>query len=224
MVLSKSKKSKKGGSSCGCTSKTSIKGGKRRTKSKVSKKGGSSDYLNTHNSRGPINTPDIGWSNGKANFRQFNKTGEYIPNSKLVDATIPIFAGVAKDLTVPPNGSGFDPQASTLGSLKGGAKKKTKSTKSKKAKKSVKKSVKKSTKAKKAKKAKKSVKKTTKPKRKTKKSVKKTTKPKRKTKKSVKKTVKKVTRKTKKSTKPKRKTTKKKTLMSKVRKLFSLKK
>ena len=129
-------------------------------------KRGGSDYLTVNTSRGPVNTPDGGWSNGLSNFRQFTKSGEYIPNSNLTAAAAPISAGIAKDMSVPPTGHAYDPYASTLGSLTGGKRKKKTTTKKKKV-------VKKKSSTKKKKTA-------SKPKRKTTKK-KSTTKPKRKT-------------------------------------------
>ena len=41
--------------------------------------GGGSDWLSTHNSRGPVNSP----SKGEAQFRQFNKTADYVTNTEL---------------------------------------------------------------------------------------------------------------------------------------------
>ena len=91
-----------------------IKGGKKDTKKVVKKvakkeakklkkvvkkrvkKGGSngSDFALTLNSRGPVNAPDNYWGvPGETWFRQFNKTGDYIPNSKLPLAATPILAG-----------------------------------------------------------------------------------------------------------------------------------
>ena len=133
--------------------------GSGKRKQRKSKKGGGSDYLMVHNSRGNVITTDSGGSNGLSSFRQFTKTGQYIPNSKLTAAAAPISAGIAKDMSVPPTGHAYDPHASTLGSLTGGKRKKKTTTKKKKV-------VKKKT--------------TTKPKRKTSKK-KRTTKPKRKT-------------------------------------------
>ena len=75
--------------------KNSKKGGKKDSK-KNSKKGGSngSDFALTLNSRGPVNAPDHYWGvDGKTWFRQFNKTGEYIPNSQLANAATPLLAG-----------------------------------------------------------------------------------------------------------------------------------
>jgi len=175
-------------------------------------KGGGSDYLMIGHSRGPANTPDGGWSNSLSNFRQFTKTAEYIPNSKLVEAAAPIFSGIAKDMSVPPTGHAYDPYASTLGSLTGGKRKKKTTTKKKKV-------VKKKTTTKKKKVVKK---KTTKPKRKTTKKKtttkkrkvvkRKTTKPKRKT----------TTKKRTTTTRRKKKTTKKKSLLNRVRSALSL--
>jgi hypothetical protein len=62
------------------------------------KKGGSngSDFALTLNSRGPVNAPDDYWGvPGEQWFRQFNKTGDYIPNSKLPYAATPTLAGVS---------------------------------------------------------------------------------------------------------------------------------
>jgi hypothetical protein len=63
---------------------------------KKSKKGGSngSDFALTVGSRGPAGTPDNVWGvPGETWFRQFNKTGEYIPNSQLPYAATPELAG-----------------------------------------------------------------------------------------------------------------------------------
>jgi hypothetical protein len=64
--------------------------------SKKVKKGGSngSDFALTLNSRGPVNAPDDYWGvPGETWFRQFNKSGDYIPNSKLPLEATPILAG-----------------------------------------------------------------------------------------------------------------------------------
>jgi len=241
-------KSKKG-SGCGCkvtkggkslkqlsshVSKLGKKVGSGKRKQRKSKKGGVSDYLMVHNSRGPVNTPDIGWSNGLSNFRQFTKTGQYIPNSKLVAAAAPIFSGVSKDLSVPPTGHAYDPHASTLGSLTGGKRKKKTTTKKRKVvrrKKTTTKKKKTTTKKRKVVRRKKT---TTKKKKTTKKKT--TTKPKRKTSTKKRKVVKRKTSKKKRTTKPKRKTTtkkrtttrrkkkttKKKSLLNRVRSALSL--
>ena len=66
------------------------------TKKMSMKKGGSngSDFALTLNSRGPVNAPDDFWGvPGEEWFRQFNKTGDYIPNSKLPYAATPLLAG-----------------------------------------------------------------------------------------------------------------------------------
>jgi hypothetical protein len=76
-----------------------IQGGKKTDKKsdkKNIKKGGSngSDFALTLNSRGPVNAPDNYWGvDGEKWFRQFNKTGQYIPNSQLAYAATPILAG-----------------------------------------------------------------------------------------------------------------------------------
>ncbi len=64
---------------------------KKTTKRRRSMKGGDgSDFALTLNSRGPTNYPDNGWYNGEQLFRQFTKTGDYIPNSQLPYAAAPI--------------------------------------------------------------------------------------------------------------------------------------
>ncbi len=64
---------------------------KKTTKKRRSMKGGDgSDFALTLNSRGPTNYPDNGWYNGEQLFRQFTKTGDYIPNSQLPYAAAPI--------------------------------------------------------------------------------------------------------------------------------------
>ena len=71
------------------------------------KKGGSngSDFALTLNSRGPVNAPDDYWEvPGEKWFRQFNKTGDYIPNSKLPYAATPLLAGTNESCVV----SGYD--------------------------------------------------------------------------------------------------------------------
>jgi hypothetical protein len=71
-----------------------IKGGK---KSKGKKQNGGfdgSDWATSLASRGPANAPDMYWGvDGEKWFRQFNKTGEYIPNSQLAYAATPELAG-----------------------------------------------------------------------------------------------------------------------------------
>jgi hypothetical protein len=77
------------------------------TKKMNMKKGGSngSDFALTLNSRGPVNAPDNYWGvPGEQWFRQFNKTGDYIPNSKLPYAATPLLAGSNESGVV----SGYD--------------------------------------------------------------------------------------------------------------------
>ena len=88
-----SKKPKKSSSK-----KTKKASSKKRPKKPSSKKrpkkhrGGSngSDFALTLASRGPANAPDKFWGvDGETWFRQFNKTGQYIPNSRLAEAATP---------------------------------------------------------------------------------------------------------------------------------------
>ena len=75
--------------------KVSKKSPKKQSKKLKVKKGGSngSDFALTLNSRGPVNAPDDYWGvPGEQWFRQFNKTGDYIPNSKLAYAATPLLA------------------------------------------------------------------------------------------------------------------------------------
>ena len=54
-------------------------------------KGGSSDFGYTHGSYGSVNYPDGEWAgpDGAENhFRQFNKTGEFIPHSEVNRASV----------------------------------------------------------------------------------------------------------------------------------------
>jgi hypothetical protein len=81
----------------------------------IKKKGGSngSDFALTLNSRGPVNAPDDYWGvPGDQWFKQFNKTGEYIPNSKLAYAATPLLAGVGDNSEV----SGYDSMGTDYGS------------------------------------------------------------------------------------------------------------
>ncbi len=77
--------------------KKSVKKPKRKSTRRVKRmRGGSngSDFALTLNSRGPANAPDDYWGvDGEKWFRQFNKTGDYIPNSKLPQAATPLLAG-----------------------------------------------------------------------------------------------------------------------------------
>ncbi len=61
---------------------------------KMFKGGDGSDWASSLGSRGPASTPDDMWGvSGETWFRQFNKTGEYIPNSQLPYAATPELAG-----------------------------------------------------------------------------------------------------------------------------------
>ena len=87
-----------GGSKQKAKKETKVKKDKKGTKGKKGKKqkGGSngSDFALTLNSRGPANAPDDFWGvPGETWFKQFNKTGEYIPNSELQYAATPLLAG-----------------------------------------------------------------------------------------------------------------------------------
>jgi len=81
----------------------------------IKKKGGGngSDFSLTLNSRGPVNAPDDYWGvPGDQWFKQFNKTGEYIPNSQLAHAATPLLAGVGNNTEV----SGYDSLGTDYGS------------------------------------------------------------------------------------------------------------
>jgi hypothetical protein len=66
----------------------------KKPKAKKMKGGDGSDYAATQGSRGPANAPDAFWGvPGEQWFRQFNKTGDYIPNSKLAIAATPQLVG-----------------------------------------------------------------------------------------------------------------------------------
>jgi hypothetical protein len=63
------------------------------SKKKGHKGGDGSDFAPTLSSRGPANAPDSYWGvPGEMWFRQFNKTGDYIPNSRLAEAATPELA------------------------------------------------------------------------------------------------------------------------------------
>lgn len=97
-------------------------------KKKIQKGGDGSDFALTLNSRGPANAPDDYWGvDGKTWFQQFNKTGEYIPNSQLKYAATPELAGRGHDTVV----SGFDPLGLEYGSVVGGGMKKKRVVKKK---------------------------------------------------------------------------------------------
>jgi hypothetical protein len=71
---------------------------KKPSKKQVKKGGNGSDYALTQNSRGPVNAPDDYWGvPGEQWFRQFNKSGDYIPNSQLPYAATPTLAGTEKN-------------------------------------------------------------------------------------------------------------------------------
>ncbi len=111
-------------------------GGKKEKKTKKSKKskkmkgGNGSDWAVSQGSRGPENSPDSYWGvPGETWFRQFNKTGEYIPNSDLKYSATPELAGMNDiNQTV----DGYDPIGTSYGQIGGKVKnKKSKSMKSK---------------------------------------------------------------------------------------------
>jgi hypothetical protein len=83
----------------GGAKKRKTKKSKKTTKKRRMRGGGGSDYALTLNSRGPVNYPDNGWYKGEQLFRQFNKTGDYIPNSQLAIAAAPqsTMSGIPKD-------------------------------------------------------------------------------------------------------------------------------
>ena len=67
---------------------------KKVVKKKIMKGGNGSDFATTLSSRGPANYPDDMWGvPGETWFRQFNKTGQYIPNSQLAAAATPGLIG-----------------------------------------------------------------------------------------------------------------------------------
>ena len=59
--------------------------------------GASSAWRSTVYSRGPVNYPNNGWYDGKQQFDQFSKSGEYIKNTDLPYAAAPISTGAMKD-------------------------------------------------------------------------------------------------------------------------------
>jgi hypothetical protein len=66
---------------------------KPKAKKRGHKGGDGSDFAPTLSSRGPANAPDAFWGvPGEMWFRQFNKTGDYIPNSRLAEAATPELA------------------------------------------------------------------------------------------------------------------------------------
>ena len=86
---------------------------KKKTPGKKKIGGNGSDFATTLSSRGPVNAPDDYWGTpGDLWFKQFNKTGDYIPNSKLAVAATPSLAGVGNSDRV----SGYDPMGFNDGS------------------------------------------------------------------------------------------------------------
>ena len=90
------------------------KSNKKPSKKSIKKGGDGSDFASTTNSRGPVNAPDDYWGvPGEQWFKQFNKTGEYIPNSKLAVAATPLLAGTNDSKIV----SGYDGMNDDYGSV-----------------------------------------------------------------------------------------------------------
>jgi hypothetical protein len=76
----------------------------KKPKAKKMRGGDGSDWATSQGSRGPANAPDAYWGvPGEQWFRQFNKTGDYIPNSKLAVAATPQLAGHSSNAV-----SGYD--------------------------------------------------------------------------------------------------------------------
>jgi hypothetical protein len=77
-----------------------VQGGSKKKNRKL-KGGNGSDYALTSNSRGPVNAPDDYWGvPGETWFRQFSKTGDYIPNSMLPYAATPKLAGIGNSTEI----------------------------------------------------------------------------------------------------------------------------
>jgi hypothetical protein len=88
----------KGGKKQPIIKKQAKKSSKKPSKKQIKKGGNGSDYALTQNSRGPVNAPDDYWGvPGEQWFRQFNKSGDYIPNSQLAHAATPALAGIGKN-------------------------------------------------------------------------------------------------------------------------------
>ena len=109
-----------------------VKGGSKKNSKKIikNKKGGDgSDFISTLNSRGPSNAPDQYWGvNGEKWFRQFNKTANYIPNSKLAKAATPkLLEGPTNEAVV-----GFNAYSDIFAPIKGGKSKSKNALKKKK--------------------------------------------------------------------------------------------
>ena len=90
--------------------------------------GASSAWRSSVYSRGPSNYPDNGWYNGKTQFNQFTKTGDYIKNTDLPYAAAPISTGAIPD---PDNMKGFNSKWGNQFAKFGGSKKKKISKKKK---------------------------------------------------------------------------------------------
>jgi hypothetical protein len=90
--LKKTKKPKKKSVAKKPKKKVVAKKPKKKALRKRKYKGGDgSDFALTLGSRGNASAPDDYWGvNGKTWFRQFNKTGQYIPNSRLAEAATPL--------------------------------------------------------------------------------------------------------------------------------------
>jgi hypothetical protein len=87
---------------------------KKQQKNKRQKGGDGSDFALTLSSRGPVNAPDAYWGvDGEKWFRQFNKSGDYIPNSQLAKAATPLLAGDNKGNIV----VGFDEMGNDYGKV-----------------------------------------------------------------------------------------------------------
>ena len=111
--------------------KTKVSKSKKTKVTKKSMKGGDgSDWAVSQGARGPENSPDSYWGvPGETWFRQFNKTGDYIPNSGLKYAATPELAGLNDVNEVV---DGYDPLGSPyelIGGKKSKSSKKSKSTK-----------------------------------------------------------------------------------------------
>ena len=118
-----------------------VQGGSKKPVKKLPKKinkkkkgGDGSDWSMTANSRGPSNAPDTYFGvDGEKWFRNFNKTGEYIPNSKLANSAAPKLTSGPKINKV----MGYSTYESTFAPIKGGAKKPKKKESVKKSKKTT---------------------------------------------------------------------------------------
>ena len=89
--LKKTKKPKKKTVAKKPKKKTVAKKPKKKALRRKHKGGIGSAWTPSANSRGPANAPDKFWGvDGEKWFRQFNKTGQYIPNSRLAEAATPL--------------------------------------------------------------------------------------------------------------------------------------